>query len=348
MRVAPVLAEITTQQKFAIAIGVLFVVGWLAFIVAYIGRSREKPGAEIELAPNRRPYLDDEAMEGRRLDAALVWAFVLLVFVGLGLTAYWLREPGRQAGAIRGFDNEAVARGKALFAPTADDGFGCADCHGSEGEGRSTSYSISDPTNPDAPPKSVVWKAPPVNIAMLLYGDPDETEFADKYRKVRQILVYGRPNTPMPAWGVEGGGAMNDQQIDDLMAYLASIQLSPEEARKLPEFRGATGQELFNKNCARCHTQGWSYDNEDSRELGFTVGEPGGGAFGPNLRGGVTEEQFPNIADMIEFIINGTQYQKQYGTRGVGDISSGGMPGFGNVLSREEIQKIAEYERGLE
>ena len=36
----------------------------------------------------------------------------------------------------------------------------------------------------------------------------------------------------MPAWGAEVGGPLNEQQIDNLIDYLASIQLSPDEAHE--------------------------------------------------------------------------------------------------------------------
>jgi len=68
--------------------------------------------------------------------------------------------------------------------------------------------------------RQVQWKAPALNTVMLRYT-------ADT---VRTILIYGRANTPMPAWGVAGGGAMNEQQILDLVEYLKSITLSPEKA----------------------------------------------------------------------------------------------------------------------
>ena len=47
--------------------------------------------------------------------------------------------------------------------------------------------------------------------------------------EVRFILVYGRPFSPMSPWGVDGGGPMNDQQIDTLIAYMHSIQIDRED-----------------------------------------------------------------------------------------------------------------------
>ena len=53
-------------------------IGWLIFVVSVLGwviyyfanrkSARPELGSEIELAPNRRPYYDDETLEGSRLD----------------------------------------------------------------------------------------------------------------------------------------------------------------------------------------------------------------------------------------------------------------------------------------
>ena len=51
---------------------------------------------------------------------------------------------------------------------------------------------------------------------------------------------------------------------------------------------------------------------------------------------------------MIEFITAGSEYEKPYGTRGVGGDEGGGMPGFGQMLLTEaQIRAIVEYERSL-
>src|SRR5688500_17537001 len=76
------------------------------FVVTFRTRDADEPlGSEIELAPNRKPYFDDEALEGRRLERALGWALVLLVISAIGPLVYWLNEPSRQAGAIAEFDS---------------------------------------------------------------------------------------------------------------------------------------------------------------------------------------------------------------------------------------------------
>jgi mono/diheme cytochrome c family protein len=323
-------------------IGAATIVAMLVYVVVTFRQRdpEEALGSEIELAPNRKPYFDDDAMEGRRLERALGWALVLLVVAAIGPLVYWLNEPSRQAGAIAEFDRKAVSRGHSLFQPSnsPEHGahFGCAECHGSDGQGGVAKYVLNLP-NGDT--KEVQWIAPRLDTALLKFS-PDE---------VTTILTYGRANTPMPAWGVKGGGPMNDQQISDLVAFLDSIKLTPEEARKISAEDAATqakldgssasdGATLFKTNCARCHTQGWSYGDP---------GVMGGGAFGPNLKNGVTTHQFTDEKSMIEFITNGSEFGKPYGTRGQGGNEGGGMPGFGSVLTPEQIEAIVKYERSL-
>jgi len=326
----------TTQQKVGLAIAVVVVIAWLVYIYTTTRRTAE-PGSEIELAPNRRPYMDDDAMEGPRLDRALIWAMALLGIVAVGLPLYWLREPSRVDGAVRGFEKRAIDRGHDLFTPApppTDPGsrkphFGCSNCHGQKGEGGAATYTIPG-TNP---PKQVQWQCPPLNTVMLRYHQ--ETDPTKTNQEVRNIIVYGRQNTPMPAWGLAGGGPMNDQQVSDLIAYLNSIQLTPEQAKAQAAPLGTDGKAIFDGYCARCHTMGFSYGEP---------GVPGGGAFGPNLTGGSTTRQFPDPSLQIEWVTDTADFGKAYGVRGV---SHGIMPHFANMLTAEQIQAVVNYERSL-
>ena len=334
---SPVLA-VSGQQAVGVGIGVALLVGWLVYVVMNAGRPERRPGSEIEDAPNRQRYLDDEALEGPKLDKSLTWGLISLAFIAVALPVYWLNEPSRMDGAIEEFDTKAQKRGAELFQSVQVElepgriSAGCADCHGSEGQGGVVPFIMQDPTDEDDV-IPVSWSAPSLNDVLLRYSEDE----------VKQILVYGRPPTPLPAWGVEGGGALGDQQINDLIAFLESIQITPEEAKERAAELGTDGEELFNQYCARCHTLGWSY-RESYQEPGA---EPGGGAFGPNLRDGLTVRQFPNVEDHDEFIREGSEYGKSYGRRGIGGKESGGMPGFGQMLSDEQIEAIVEYERSL-
>jgi mono/diheme cytochrome c family protein len=328
---------VSSQQRIGLAVVLVMMIGWVIYLLSAAKRTYE-PGSEITNAPNRKPYYNDEGMEGKRLTRYLWWAFAMLAISAVGLPAYWVREPFRQTGAglDRGtawFEEEEVKRGEWYFENSPGDPptprephYGCETCHGKAGIGGVAQYTLVDPVNPDALPKQVQWAAPALNTVMLRFR-PEE---------VKQILVYGRAGTPMPPWGIEGGGALNDQQIEDLIAYLDHIKLDPKEVREanLKEF-GTDGAKIFEAFCARCHTQGASY------------GQPtvqGGGAYGPDLTGGATLRQFPTVEQHMTWITETAEFGEQYGQRG---IASGRMPFFGNMLTEEQIKAVVDYERGL-
>jgi mono/diheme cytochrome c family protein len=379
----------STQQSVALVIFLLATVGWVLWIIANIRRAKPEVGAELELAPNRKPYYSDEELEGVRMERAQLFGLACLVIIGVGLPLYWLAEPGRQEGAIEFFQQRAASDalhhgqpvgGEALFAPTAEGGFNCAGCHGGL-DGGTAPYTVTDPAT-GQPLRQVQWTAPALRYAALRYTED----------QLRQILVYGRPYSPMPAWGLEGGGPMNAQQIDNLIAYLQKVagvdpyEGAAENAQKAQEemataaeaelarLRGleqsltaakadlatattltertsiqnriiglekeiAAGQDktmgaaLFNLNCARCHTTGFSYGEPEA---------PGGGGRGPALYN--TRTQFPEEQDHVDFVTNGTEFGERYGRTGQ---SSGAMPYFGQALSEEQIAQIVNYERLL-
>ena len=95
---------------------------------------------------------------------------------------------------------------------------------------------------------------------------------------------------------------------------------------------------LYNAYCARCHTAGYSAGVEFEQE-------PGSGAWAPALTQGRTVVQFPDEASHIDFIINGANASEEYGVNGISGV--GGMPGFGTVLSQEDIELIVRYERSM-
>ena len=361
-------AAISGAQAVGLGVVLALLAGWALYLIYNFLKPSRPPGSEVEDAPNRKAYLSDEELEGPKLDRVLKWGLVSLAFLAIGLPVYWLGEPGRQDNAQKGFDRRSVERGAELFQSAQAElapgriSAGCADCHGPKGEGGSVPFTITRLVDGEETVIPVTWAAPSLNDVLYRFS-PDE---------VREILVYGRPPTPMPAWGVQGGGALGDQQIDDLVNFLISIQVSQEKMLETTAAVGTDGKALFDAFCARCHTMGWSY-RTDYQEPGSI---DGGGAFGFNLTNGVTRRQFPEREDHIEFIAQGSDYQKNYGMRGIG---SGRMPGFGvdpnaetaldephcnfadqnlqprkcttyrvgGMLSAEQIEAIVDYERSL-
>jgi mono/diheme cytochrome c family protein len=358
---------------------VFSLIGWVLYYFANRNSARPELGSEVELAPNRRPYYDDEQLEGKRLERVQLIGVLLLITMVIGLPLYWVLEPDRQAGAVSAKEDTFVGWGRDLFETTANGGFNCAGCHGGmKATGGQAPTAVTDPKTGEV--RAVNWYAPALNTVLYRFTGAE----------VKFILDYGRTFSPMSAWGTIGGGPMNTQQIETIIAYIRSIQLAPEscltepafqpvsgltdltqlkicdegilpeterikidksatlaaqklvEAGKYPSVDKAMGEALFNLDinsgaysCARCHTEGWSYQSP---------GVPGQGAFGWNLTAGSTNSHFPSEQDMITFIQTGSELGQRYGKQSQG---TGRMPGFGSLLTDEQIKAIVEYVRSL-
>jgi mono/diheme cytochrome c family protein len=389
------------------------------------------------------------------------WALLFAAVVAVALPIYWLHEPSRQSESAHYFDKNAAERGEVLFSNPAMPKYEsatslqCANCHGPKGQGGPVPWTING--------VPVVWQAPALNTVMLrLNEDPDCVNIDDRAAltcAVTDVITNGRPGTPMQPWGVDGGGPKNDQSIQDLVAYIKSIQLSPAQAKKQAEADLVTarglpaanekaaadklatdqkalaasraaavkalgksdltdaevtaacndvikqitadpsktsdrkaavacgtfttdaatvksdqaalawtkewvrrrknvqdGQLLFELNCARCHTAGWSTfdptvppdDPGGLNSLGLPAGGGGvGGGTAFNLRDGDEIRRFGideagGFEAQVEFVSLGSFNHKAYGNGGIG---SGRMPGFANMLPKTFIAKIVSYER---
>ncbi|WKZ82091.1 MAG: cytochrome c [Acidimicrobiia bacterium] len=189
---------------FVLAVVAALVVGWLAFLVRQtrVAHRRQAP------PPNLSPYLTDDELENRRLDKILLYSLIATAAMAVVLPIYYLNESTRQAAAAERFEHIAEERGHEWWIE-----YGCGGCHGADGGGGAAPY-IEGRSG-----LSTSWEAPSVNDVFYRYSEEE----------ARFWLVYGRPGTPMPAWGVEGGGPLNSQQIDELLAYLESIQIPQSE-----------------------------------------------------------------------------------------------------------------------
>lgn len=407
-------AAATTQRAIGWVIFALAIAGFVIYILFNLRTGKREVSAEIELAANRKPYFEDEQLESSRLTHSLLFAFGMLVLIGVGLPFYWLAEPARQANADQGFDLRSASRGEELYVAQ------CQACHGPGGSGGVREVTLTEPTGDFL--ATVSWKAPALTGVLSRFSEDE----------VLQVLNYGR-NGVMPAFGAPGGGPLTTQQLDDIIFYLREVQLTEDELRESvesglrdgarallleerefadrvaaiedipedapdvraaaqeeldadlatavdelledaadpnsPEYASVYGRLLFNNtaaqgaySCARCHTQGWSYDAEDVNNLD---GEPlvdefldGGGAFGPPLVEGATVRRFLTTDQHVTFITAGSQDGQPY-LPGVPSNGSGQMPGFGArtdddlgvtwaaILTEEQIAAIVAYERSL-
>ena len=353
----------STQTSVGVVLLVIAVVVALVYAFLNVRMSKPEVGSEIELAANRKPYYSDEELEGKKLDRTLTWGLLGLFVIAIGLPLYWLQEPSRQTNAVGDTQRKFIDRGEKMFAPTADGGFNCAFCHGTEGVGGVTPYTVTDPEGRFV--KAVEWKGPALNTVLLRYTRDE----------VRYVLTYGRPFSPMPAWGAKGGGPLTEQQLQNLIDYMGSFQLTPEEAQaevaeeldKMMEARDPqcvaarteaaraelTGEALTAFKPADVDTDDcparWKSEGEALFNMGYedgfaggayscgrchtqnwSYGEKevdGGGAMGPNLRN--VKAQFPGgslgLQQQVDFVCVGSADGARYGKSGMG---SGKMPGF--------------------
>src|SRR5690349_18094832 len=110
----------TAATTIGVIIAVVLIGGWLIYLLWNIRHARPEAGAEVELAPNRKPYLSDEELEGPKLERTQLWGVGMLVVIAVGLPLYWLAEPGRQAGAVEGFTKRFADWGSLDFETTAN------------------------------------------------------------------------------------------------------------------------------------------------------------------------------------------------------------------------------------
>jgi mono/diheme cytochrome c family protein len=377
----------STVQAVGAVIFVIALIGMVVYLLVNLRAGHEEIGSEVELAPNRKPYYEDDVLETTKLNRTLASGVALLGVVAVGLPLYWLNEPGRQDGAVDTMLSQFEGRGFNTY----EEGAQCVNCHGPEGSGGQATYTVLDADNEFV--ASVNWRAPALDTVLLRF-DREE---------VISILDYGRPGTPMPAWGAGGGGPLSTQQLENVVDYLASIQLTAEEAQHEAEVGLATelglltdedksdeeaveraidqidyddlatGEAAFNLGetsgvgtgayaCARCHTRGWSIIQEGEDPIqpaGADVSDvidylPGSGAYGPALDE-VVPRQFFSVNELAEFVSLGNVDGEGYGLQGQGD---GMMPGFGDnpntpdtpddgMMPREMVCAIAEYEATL-
>ncbi len=356
-----IVAAVTQTSIGILLVGIAFLVA-IVWAAVNLRQGRAEVGSEIELAPNRKPYLPDEELEGRKLDRTLTFGLLGLFVLGIGLPLYWLQEPARQSNEVGNIKRKFVDRGAEMFAPTADGGYNCAFCHGTNGVGGVTTYTITDSEGRFV--KEVQWQGPALNTVLMRYTRDE----------VRYVLEYGRPFSPMPAWGTKGGGPLTEQKLQNLIDYIQSIQITPKRAQaevakqltKMMEEKedacveakteaaqaGLTGDALTNFDASSVDVSScppkWKSQGEALFNMGYDDGFAGGayscgrchtagwsygekeadgsGAMGPNLRD--IEENFPGLVgyeQQVDFVCTGSAEGVRYGRSSMG---TGRMPGF--------------------
>lgn len=193
----------------ALLIAVSLILGWMGFLYVNSRRSRASSGEETP--PNLTPHATDDELENTKLTKVLRAALFGSALLAISLPWYAFNEPDRQADAAVAIEELDIEEGAHWF---SIDGFQCSNCHGAAAGGSAAPYVEARSG------VAVSWTAPSLDDVLYRY---DEEEVA-------YWITYGRPNTPMPALGLDGGGAMTIQEIDQTIAWLRSIQVSQVDA----------------------------------------------------------------------------------------------------------------------
>jgi len=188
-----------------IAAGAVLVIGFLALFAL---RHRSK-GKRPEVPGAMRPGPSDQALETRQLLKLQGWGVVLITFFVLWFPVMWLLEPGRNLQQEEALRTDSIARGEAAVHPFSEEnqlGVGCVRCHGPELHGGVIQAQGT-------------YGYPP-NLTTICGGpfvDPPHSQITS-VDDIYTVIEQGRLD--MPSWSIRYQGALNDQQINDIVNYL--------------------------------------------------------------------------------------------------------------------------------
>ncbi|MGH2740852.1 MAG: c-type cytochrome [Actinomycetota bacterium] len=194
----------------------LFVAGVaaLAFVGAVVLLVLRRRGpAKPDIPPAMSPGPADEVLERRHLEKVMGWGIVFVLFFAAWIPVVWILEPSTNVDDEIELVDRGVERGSRWFALADEEnptGFSCARCHGVNAQGGEVAFQGA---------------AYPVPALVDVCGRLT----IEGAGQIRETIMQGREGTPMPSWSVRFEGPMNDQQIQDLINYLVSIQTVPQD-----------------------------------------------------------------------------------------------------------------------
>jgi mono/diheme cytochrome c family protein len=195
-----------------IAAGGALIVGLILVVVL---RHRAK-GVRAEIPAGMRPGPSDQALETPLLLKLQGWGVVLVTFFVLWFPVMWLLEPNTNLKQEQALDSDAIARGQLATQPFSEEnglGVGCVRCHGNELQG-----GVINALDENGDP---ILAYPP-NLTTICGGASTGHPAIYSIDDIFQVISEGRG--AMPSWSIRNSGALDDQQINDLVLYL--VQLS--------------------------------------------------------------------------------------------------------------------------
>ncbi len=144
-------------------------------------------------------------------------ALTFLVIIGFSI--YWLQDNTRLVKAAKDLTRERVSAGAKIYQAQ------CVACHGTQGEG-GVGFVL--------------------NSKALLKNTPDEVFYS--------LIRSGVPNTKMPAWSINFGGPLTDEDVRNVVAFIRAWEPNAPEIQPVVFTPSAErGAVLFDSTCALCH-----------------------------------------------------------------------------------------------
>jgi len=152
--------------------------------------------------PRERPQpapFEPASLE-RSLDRYLIVGLVFMALLIAGFVVYRAREPALRADAAQSQSAEYIKLGRGLFSTN------CAECHGENGTGGGDAPTLAS----------------------------EEYSSSTKDPQAAAIISGGIAGTDMSAWGLDFGGTLTAEQIQQVVEYL---ELVGKKAPSIPDWR---------------------------------------------------------------------------------------------------------------
>jgi mono/diheme cytochrome c family protein len=198
---------LSTTAGIALAVtGALITVAAIAGL-ALRQRTRE---AGPDIPDALKPGPSDAALETPLLQKLQGWSVVMLAFFVIWIPATWIFEPSTnldQERELREFALDRGSRAVLLFSEENQLGIGCVRCHGPD----LTGGVIQTGTTFAFPP----------NLTTVCGGASTGHPAIYSIDDIYQVISEGRG--AMPSWSIRFEGALDDQQINDIVVYLVDL-----------------------------------------------------------------------------------------------------------------------------
>ena len=190
----------------------LAIAGALITVAAIAGlalrqRTRET-GPDIPGA--LKPGPSDAALETPLLQKLQGWSVVMLAFFVIWVPATWIFEPSTNLNQEKELKDFALDRGSRAVLQFSEEnqlGVGCVRCHGPDLSGGIIQTGATFAFPPDL---TTVCGGPSTGHSAI-YSTED----------IYQVIAEGR--NAMPSWSIRFEGALDDQQINDIVVYLVDL-----------------------------------------------------------------------------------------------------------------------------